>query len=102
MHERKPAASAGLRIRLRYLFVELRDVLLGLTPERRLSRFGDLDFDWDHRADTTASNVGLLTQVRGVLAGSQYQPADPALFAESMAALPIDFSSFIFVDAGSG
>ena len=31
--------------------------------------------------DTTAANVGLKTQLSGVLAGSQYQPADPVLFA---------------------
>ena len=92
----------GLCARLSYFLVELRDVLRGLAPERRWARFGDMDFDWDHRVDTTTANVGLVTRLRGVLAGSQYQAADPALFAESMAALPIEFPSYIFIDAGSG
>jgi SAM-dependent methyltransferase len=92
----------GLGRRLRYHLVELKDVLLGLAPRRRRARYGDLDFDWQHRVDTTESNVGLVTRLRGVLLGSQYQPADPGLFAQSMAALPIEFASYVFVDAGSG
>jgi hypothetical protein len=94
--------GAGLRTRLNHFLVELGDVLRGLTPERRRARYGDVDFDWDYRVDTTEANVSLLTQLRGVFAGSQYQPADPGLFAESMAALPIEFPSYVFIDAGSG
>ena len=94
--------GSGFLKQVRYALCELRDVLHGLAPSRRRARYGDMDFDWEHRADTTASNVGLITRLRGVLAGSQYQPADPVLFAESMAALPIDFSSYVFIDAGCG
>ncbi len=88
--------------RLRHALHEFADLLRDLTPARRRSRYGDIDFDWDHRVDTTAANVGVLTRLRGVLAGSQYQPADPVLFAESMAALPINFSRYTFIDTGSG
>jgi hypothetical protein len=99
---RGPRQRHGLRTRLYYFLVELRDVLLDLAPQRRRARYGDIGFDCDHRTNTTAANVNLATRLRGVFAGSQYQPADPVLFAESMAALPIDFSSYIFIDAGSG
>jgi hypothetical protein len=88
--------------RFRYVLRELADVFRGMTSARRRARFGDLDFDWDHRVDTTMSNVRLGTRLKGVIAGSQYQAADPGLFAESMAAIPIDFSRYIFIDAGSG
>ncbi len=88
--------------RLGYYVLELWEVLRGLTPGRRRARYGDMEFDWEYRADTSAANVNLRTRLRGVLAGSQYQPADPGLFAESMAALPVEFSSYVFVDAGSG
>lgn len=88
--------------RFRYVLRELADVFRGMTSARRRARFGDMDFDWDHRVDTTMSNVRLGTRLKGVLAGSQYQAADPGLFAEGMAALPIDFSRYIFIDAGSG
>src|SRR5262249_44405219 len=33
---------------------------------------------------------------------SPYQPTDPALFREMMAALEIDFCEFTFIDIGSG
>ena len=88
--------------RFSYLLSEVGDVLRNLAPDRRRARYGDLDFDWDYRVDTTASNVGFRTQLRGVFAGSQYQPADPALFSQDMNALSIDFSRYIFIDAGCG
>jgi SAM-dependent methyltransferase len=71
-------------------------------PSRRRMRYGDMDFDWDHRVDTTWSNIALRTRIREVLAGRAYQPSDPLIFHEIMARLPIDFREFNFVDLGSG
>lgn len=71
-------------------------------PARRRQRFGDLDFDWEHRVDTTSSNLPLRTRIREVLAGRPYQPSDPETFHEMMRQLPIDFSAFTFIDLGSG
>jgi SAM-dependent methyltransferase len=71
-------------------------------PSRRRMRYGDIDFDWDHRVDTTWSNIPLSTRVREVLAGRAYQPSDPLTFHEMMAQLAIDFREFTFVDLGSG
>jgi hypothetical protein len=94
--------TPGTLRRARHLLAELADVVRGLTPARRRARYGDIDFDCDHRVDTTAAGVGLATRLRGVLAGSQYQPADPVLFHQSLDALPIDFRRYLFIDAGSG
>jgi hypothetical protein len=71
-------------------------------PWRRRMRFGDIDFDWDYRVDTTLSNLPLGTRIREVLAGRAYQPSDPLTFHEMMAQLPIDFRNFTFIDLGSG
>jgi SAM-dependent methyltransferase len=71
-------------------------------PSRRRLRYGDLDFDWDHRVDTTWSNIALRTRIREVFAGRAYQPSDPIIFHEIMSRLPINFREFTFLDLGSG
>ena len=71
------------------------------TPARRRSRYGDMDYDWEQHVNTTAGSVGWRTRLLGVL-HSPYQPTEPALFREMMAALPIDFREFTFIDIGSG
>lgn len=88
--------SAGLGI-LRALCGYIRDS----TPERRRSRYGDMEYDWEHRVNTTSGSVGWQDRLLGVF-HSPYQPTDASLFREMMAALPIDFSQFTFVDLGSG
>jgi SAM-dependent methyltransferase len=71
------------------------------TPERRRGRYGDMEYDWEHRVNTTSGTVGWRGRLLGVF-HSPYQPTDPALFREMMASLPIDFREFTFVDMGSG
>ena len=87
-------ASAHL---IRELWAFIRDS----TPERRRQRYGDMEYDWVHRVDTTSGTVGWRERLLGVFL-SDYQPTDPAAFAEMMASLPIDFRQFTFVDVGSG
>ncbi|HXY01937.1 MAG TPA: class I SAM-dependent methyltransferase [Terriglobales bacterium] len=70
-------------------------------PDRRRQRYGDVDFDWEHRVDTTSATVGWRNRFLGLL-HSPYQPTDPALFHEMMDKLDIDFRRFVFVDIGSG
>lgn len=70
-------------------------------PDRRRQRYGDVDYDWDHRVDTTSATVGWRERLLGLL-HSPYQPTDPALFREMMSKLEIDFSQFVFIDIGSG
>lgn len=60
-----------------------------------------MDYDWERRVNTTAGSVDWRTRLLGVF-HSPYQPTEPALFREMMAALPIDFRQFTFVDIGSG
>jgi SAM-dependent methyltransferase len=76
------------------------------TPSRRRQRYGDVDYDWDFRVDTTSATVGWRDRLLGMF-HSPYQPTDPALFREMLAQLMLaspkfDFREFTFIDIGSG
>ena len=71
------------------------------TPERRRQRYGDMEYDWEHRVNTTSGTVSWRARLLGLF-HSPYQPTEPALFQEMMASLPIEFDQFIFIDLGSG
>jgi len=71
------------------------------TPERKRQRYGDVEYDWEYRVDTTSATVGWRSRLLGLL-HSPYQPIEPELFREMMAELKIDFSQFTFIDIGSG
>lgn len=89
------------------------------TPERRRLRFGDADYDWDYRVNTTSGAVGWRDRLLGMF-HSEYQPTDPAAFREMIDGLQqilapssnsdqgaltlTDFrlSNFTFIDLGSG
>jgi SAM-dependent methyltransferase len=94
--QEKGALSAASLL-LRNLWSFIRDS----TPERRRQRYGDMEYDWEHRVNTTCGTVGWKARLVGLF-HSPYQPTDPALFQEMMASLPITFEQFTFVDLGSG
>jgi len=75
------------------------------TPARRRQRYGDVEYDWDFRVDTTGATVGWRDRLLGHF-HSPYQPTEPALFHEMLASLAssakIDFREFTFIDVGSG
>jgi SAM-dependent methyltransferase len=75
------------------------------TPSRRRQRYGDVDYDWDFRVDTTGATVGWRDRLLGHF-HSPYQPTEPTLFGEMMEGLmqvaPIDLPEFTFIDIGSG
>ena len=76
------------------------------TPSRRRQRYGDVEYDWDFRVDTTGATVSLRDRLLGQF-HSPYQPTEPALFREMLDCLieanpKIDFREFTFVDIGSG
>ena len=96
-HSQQHGAAAASITLARELWAYLRDS----TPERRRSRYGDMEYDWEHRVNTTSGGVGWRERLLGVF-HSPYQPTDAALFHEMMTSLPIDFSQFTFVDLGSG
>jgi SAM-dependent methyltransferase len=83
------------------LFSELWGFIRDSTPERGRSRYGDMDYDWEHHVNTTSGTVGWRERLLGIF-HSPYMPTDPGAFSEMMAALPIDFNQFTFIDIGSG
>lgn len=84
---------------------KLGEFLRDSTPSRLRSRFGDADYDWDFRVNTTSGAVGWRDRLLGVF-HSPYQPTERELFHEMMGLLKqdfrIDFSEFTFIDLGSG
>ena len=94
---RQKGAAAASILLVHELWTFLRDS----TPERRRRRYGDMEYDWEHRVNTTSGTVGWRERLLGVF-HSPYQPTDAALFQEMMSSLPIAFSEFTFVDLGSG
>lgn len=91
----------GSREFLRAIWDFLRDS----TPSRLRSRFGDADYDWDFRVNTTSGAVGWRDRLLGLF-HSPYQPTERELFHQMMGVLAqdfrIDFSEFTFIDLGSG
>jgi hypothetical protein len=98
---REQALARGLLGAASLLARELWGFIRDSTPERRRSRYGDMDYDWEQRVNTTAGTLDWRTRLLGVF-HSPYQPTEPVRFREMMAALPIDFRQFTFVDIGSG
>jgi SAM-dependent methyltransferase len=102
LKQRGLAGAAG------YVLGSVVNLARDLTPSRRRLRFGDLEFDWEHRVDTTWANPSLRTRLREIVSNGQYQPSDPYLFAEIMvevatgALVGMALSDFTFIDFGSG
>ncbi len=93
--EKGSTGAASLLVHLLWNFVRES------TPERRRQRYGDIEYDWEHRVNTTSGTVGWRERLLGLF-HSPYQPTEPALFQEMMASVPIEFDKFTFVDLGSG
>jgi SAM-dependent methyltransferase len=92
--------AAGQQL-LAALFEFIRDS----TPERRRQRYGDAEYDWEYRVNTTSAGVGWRDRLLGFF-HSPYQPTESALFHEMIGAVSarsgFDFCGFIFLDLGSG
>jgi hypothetical protein len=86
---------------LRAFCSELWGYFRDSTPEQRRRRYGDVEFDWDYRVDTTSATVGWRERLLGVF-HSPYQPTEPLLFHAMIKALAVDFAEFTFIDLGSG
>jgi SAM-dependent methyltransferase len=97
---REEVDQRGILVALRNFVSILWQFARESVPDRR-QRYGDVDYDWDHRVDTTSATVGWRDRLLGLL-HSPYQPTDPALFHELLAKLNIDFRQFVFIDIGSG
>lgn len=98
---RRNTAQFGFGATLRTLLAELWGFLRNSTPEQRRRRYGDVEYDWEHRVDTTSATVDWRDRLLGVL-HSPYQPTEPALFHAMLAGLATDFAELSFIDLGSG
>jgi hypothetical protein len=89
----------------RQLFSALWEFARDSTPERRRQRYGDTEFDWEHRVNTTSAGLDWRNRLLGVF-HSPYQPTETTLFHEMIEGLrehtQVDFHDFIFIDLGSG
>ena len=99
------ASQSGSLVATRDLAVALWEFLRDSTPSRLRSRFGDADYDWDFRVNTTSGAVGWRDRLLGVL-HSPYQPTEPGLFHAMLDALAeqakLNYANFTFIDLGSG
>jgi SAM-dependent methyltransferase len=75
------------------------------TPERLKQRYGDAEYDWDFRVNTTSAAVGWRDRLIGMF-HSAYQPTEPTAFHEMLNTLQqmydVDFRELTFLDLGSG
>ena len=81
-----------------------------LYPRASRQRFGDADYDWDYRVNTTSGAVGWRDRLLGMF-HSAYQPTEPVAFHEMLDAVQqapgpgqttLNFRDFTFIDLGSG
>src|SRR5580692_1239805 len=89
----------------RQLLSALWEFVRDSTPARLRQRYGDADYDWEKRVNTTSAAVGWRDRLLGVF-HSPYQPTEPELFREMLEALArqpnLSWADFTFVDLGSG
>ena len=105
------SARDGFFLTLRRFISTLWEFVRESTPSRRRQRYGDVEYDWDFRVDTTSATVDWRDRLLGLF-HSPYQPTEPALFHEMLASLMrasatlssarLDFREFTFIDMGSG
>ena len=99
------AAREGRIVASSRLLTAMWEFVRDSTPARRRQRYGDADYDWDYHVNTTSGAVSWRDRLLGVF-HSPYQPTEPALFHEMLAALQqqtnLDFREFTFIDLGSG
>jgi len=99
------AAREGSMAASQLFLAVIWEFLRDSTPARRRQRYGDADYDWDHRVNTTSAALSWRDRLLGVF-HSPYQPTEPALFHEMLEALQqqahLDFREFTFIDLGSG
>ena len=108
---KETSAREGFLAAFRRLLSLLWEFARESTPSRQRQRYGDVEYDWDFRVDTTSATVGWRDRLLGLF-HSPYQPTEPALFGEMLASLKqaspvlssakIDFREFTFIDIGSG
>jgi SAM-dependent methyltransferase len=100
------SARDGVFSTLKRFIATLWEFARESTRSQRRQRYGDVEYDWDHRVDTTGATVSWRDRLLGMF-HSPYQPTEPSLFREMLVSLmraspKIDFRDFAFIDIGSG
>lgn len=98
---RESVAQHGKAATFRGLLSKISEFLWESLPAQRRQRYGDAEYDWEYRADTTSGTVGWRDRLLGKFS-SPYQPTEPALFHRMISSLPCDLRPFFFIDIGSG
>lgn len=78
------------------------ELALDYLPSRRRLRYGDIDYDFDHRVNTTWAAPTLAVRLREIFTRGKYQPSEPELFHAILDRLAIKHDRFTFIDLGSG
>jgi SAM-dependent methyltransferase len=113
--QRDSFRARGLAGSFRYLAGQFVECFKDSMPQRRRSRFGDIDYDCDHAVDTTWARLPLSVRLREVFSERLYQPTVEEEFAAIMQHLvfkeaandaandaAIDLQTYTFLDLGSG
>jgi SAM-dependent methyltransferase len=101
--QRDSLRARGLLGSLRYLAGQIVECIQDAMPERRRSRFGDIDYDCDHAVDTTWARLPLSVRMREIFSERLYQPTVEEEFAAIMRHFAdFDLNTFTFIDLGSG
>jgi SAM-dependent methyltransferase len=109
--QRDSFRARGLVGSFRYLAGQFVECVKDSLPERRRSRFGDIDYDCDHAVDTTWARLPISVRLREVFSERLYQPTVEEEFAAIMEHLvsgdvsgdaAIDLQTHTFIDLGSG
>src|SRR5260370_14082509 len=97
------AGREGRLSATRQLLIALWEFVRDSTPERRRQRYGDANYDWDHRVNTTSAAVGWRDRLLGDF-HSPYQPTEAHLFHEILEALREEthpaFHHSVFINLG--
>lgn len=98
---KESSAREGFVSTLKRFLATLWEFACESTPSQRRQRYGDVEYDWDYRVNTTGATVHWRDRLLGMF-HSAYQPTDPTQFREMLASLKIDSREFTFIDIGSG
>lgn len=95
------AQSESRTKRITQLLSKIWEFTRDSFPDRRRQRYGDVEYDWEHRVNTTSGTTAWSERLLGLF-HSPYQPTEPSLFQEMMGAVPVAFNGYTFIDIGSG
>lgn len=78
------------------------ELAVDYLPSRRRLRYGDIDYDFEYRVNTTWARPSLSVRLREIFTRGKYQPSEPQIFHEILDRLGIEHERFTFIDLGSG